>query len=493
MLCNVCGIELEKEMKFCSNCGAKLEKQIELFDGFLSYRRSTDGVLAKWIKLMLEKIGNKNIFLDLDNINKGRFDEKILDVIENSNNFLLILSKGSVDKCINKGDWVTIEISHALKNKKNIIPILVEDFKFPPDEDLTDEILRISRYNGVQFNLTHSDSAVRKLLSFMINSSNKNENYIDLNSKKHRYDYELGNHKSDLTGDTKPKTFSNSARSLNVATSGLVVVDAFIYGSKLEDLCNDESLPVRFLNINWSQTVLDKLSIAKLDFAIYNENESRNYIKTHPESGLTIYKRICYSMGGKSFSIIVAANSELINVSNKDLLKKLKGKNVYIGINSDRFINFCEILNISPIDAKKSGIHFIDIPDPSSLSVLDENPNSVLVGGQNIRFAAYKDNRYCEIVNYDNVSEKSKKFLRSASSNCIVYSKSLQDKLNISCDTFFDNLINNFNNLHNDSDFKENLINHLEIACDLPDNLNNHHDIINHILFETYRIGEPKF
>lgn len=482
MLCIVCGKKNEYTNSFCPNCGSKTEKQIEIYDGFLSYRRSYDGILAKWIKLMLEKIGGKNIFLDLENINKGRFDDKIFNVIEGSENFLLVLSENSLNDCNKEGDWISKEIGHALKNNKNIIPILVDDFKFPADSQLSAELRAISRYNGVHYTLNHSDASIRKLLSFMVSSPmSKIEKSDTLEAQK--------------THTTVPieRVFASHTQDLKVATSGLIVVDAFIFGADIQGLCKKENIDLRLYNVKWSKTILDKLSKGHLDFVDYNESESKSYIEETPNCGLVISKRVCYSMGGKSFAVIVSKNSNLVEIAPENLLSELSGKNVYVSIKSDRFVNLCKILGVTFNEAKELDIHFIDIPDPTSLSILDEDPSSVLVGGQNIRFAAHNNKNYHEILNYDSVTSEMKKYLRDSSSNCIVHSKDFEKKLNISCDEFFELLIMNFNNLHYNEKGLNNLIYDLEIACDLPDDLHDNNNIIKHILFETYRIGEPKF
>ena len=51
------------------------------------------------------------------------------------------------DRCFYDDDWVRIEISYALKLKKNIIPIMMPGFLWP--EKLPDDINEIRNLNGI--------------------------------------------------------------------------------------------------------------------------------------------------------------------------------------------------------------------------------------------------------------------------------------------------------------------------------------------------------
>lgn len=480
MKCSVCNIAIpDINSSFCPNCGNKMKTITNQFDGFISYRRSEDGVLAQWLKLMIEKIGDKTIFLDLDNINQGRFDDRILKVIKDTHNFILLLSNKSLDRCVNNDDWLSIEINQALKSKSNIIPIMIDDFVFPQKNELTEDLIEISKFNGIKYSLLHSEDVIRKILSFMVNNTEENNQNNNVEKPK-----------INQLNKTN-KVFNDDTDKIIIASTGLVVTDSFIYGSKIETFCKDEGVSVKYYAMDWSENILKKISNGKIDIGIYNEKETNNFILNNPNTNIRTTKSIGYSMGGKHFSIIVSVKSDLINTPHNELFEKLKNRNVYIGLNTDRFISFCHILGVSIEVMKSSNINFIDIPDPSSLNLLYADPSSILVGGQNIRFSVYNDSNFVEIINYDNVSDKSKIFLQQIASNCIVYSDNLKRKLFMNTDSFFDLLFHNFNMLNFDKESISNLIDNLEMACKLPENLDNHRGIIKHILYETYRIGEP--
>ena len=104
------------------------------YDIFISYRRATGKNFARIIKPELEKRGFR-VFLDFDELKDGVFDKRIMDAIKDSPIFLMILSKGALDRCVNEGDWVREEILYASEHDKHIVPVEVDkSFREIPEE-----------------------------------------------------------------------------------------------------------------------------------------------------------------------------------------------------------------------------------------------------------------------------------------------------------------------------------------------------------------------
>jgi formylglycine-generating enzyme required for sulfatase activity len=168
--CPSCGQRNPLEVKFCSSCGSEFLVVSDRFDAFISYRRETGSDLASLLKIQLENRFHKQIFLDINELQVGRFDEELLRRIEVTANFILILSRASLDRCANKSDWLKREIMHALETGRNIIPIFTEGFTFPTDEVwalLPPEMRVLPSLNGVTYSHIHQDSAIRKIASYM--------------------------------------------------------------------------------------------------------------------------------------------------------------------------------------------------------------------------------------------------------------------------------------------------------------------------------------
>lgn len=138
------------------------------YDTFISYRRDNGFYLARLVRDQLEKRGITS-FLDLEELKSGEFNKKLYDAIKNSRNFILILPKGALDRCINEDDWVRKEIFEAIKVGCNIIPILGEDFEWPRElySKMPEEIKSLEFYSGVKTSKDYLDAMIDRLISFM--------------------------------------------------------------------------------------------------------------------------------------------------------------------------------------------------------------------------------------------------------------------------------------------------------------------------------------
>lgn len=92
------------------------------YDIFISYRRDGGAQYARTLQLMLEKRGYR-VFLDYDELVDNRFSPQIEAAIRNSTVYILLLSKGSMARCANEGDWVRREIELAVAEHKHLIPV----------------------------------------------------------------------------------------------------------------------------------------------------------------------------------------------------------------------------------------------------------------------------------------------------------------------------------------------------------------------------------
>lgn len=95
------------------------------YDVFISYRREGGDKYARTIQQALEK--QYRVFLDFDELKDGVFDQRIIDAISESSVFLLILSRGALDRCVNENDWVRQEILQAVKCGCHIVPVTIDN------------------------------------------------------------------------------------------------------------------------------------------------------------------------------------------------------------------------------------------------------------------------------------------------------------------------------------------------------------------------------
>lgn len=165
--CPKCHIANDDSANFCMKCGLHLEQAVKNYDAFLSYRREGGSEAARVIKLELERLADKKIFLDVAGSYPGRFDEKLMGEIEQSRCFILLLTEGSLERCKQPGDWLAQEICHAIQMDKTIIPVMKE-FEFPSSMDEYPEAMRsLPLYNAVKYDHRLLTATVQQILSMM--------------------------------------------------------------------------------------------------------------------------------------------------------------------------------------------------------------------------------------------------------------------------------------------------------------------------------------
>ncbi len=159
-------------------------------DVFISYRKKTGREYARNIMQALKNRGCGNVFFDYDSLREGKFNDKIIDAIKESKNFILVLSKNALDRCVEEGDWVTKEVETAIKAGTNIIPVFVQNEFIEYPDNLPKSISEIKFKQAVTLHNDDGfeDSINRILLRFK-----------DLNKKKrqYRWDIYISYHSSD--------------------------------------------------------------------------------------------------------------------------------------------------------------------------------------------------------------------------------------------------------------------------------------------------------
>jgi hypothetical protein len=139
---------------------------LETYDIFISYRRDKGSEAARLLQMALSHRGYR-VFLDVDNLFSGHFDERLLQYIENAPHFILILSPGTLERSADHEDFVRRELEHALKNDRNIVPMLMPGFEFPNAADLPESLRSLERYNGIAYSHDYFDATVARLVQYM--------------------------------------------------------------------------------------------------------------------------------------------------------------------------------------------------------------------------------------------------------------------------------------------------------------------------------------
>ncbi|XP_046581452.1 LOW QUALITY PROTEIN: NAD(+) hydrolase SARM1-like [Haliotis rubra] len=156
-------------------------------DAFISYRRSNGSQLASLLKVHLQLRGF-SVFIDIERLRAGKFDENLLYSIKMAKNFILILTSNALDRClgdVDKKDWVHKEIVAALENKCNIIPVM-DNFEWPSPDLLPDDMKHLSFFNGIRWIHDYQDACVDKLEQFLrgeVNTITKRSQLVSMGSQ----------------------------------------------------------------------------------------------------------------------------------------------------------------------------------------------------------------------------------------------------------------------------------------------------------------------
>lgn len=159
------GVKVERGEFSITDENGSIDKNLDVF---ISYRRSNGSQLASLLKVHLE-IRNFSVFLDVDRLEAGKFDNNLLQSIRSAKNFILVLTPGALDRCFNdhdQHDWIHKEIACALTSQCNIIPIF-DNFSMPDPSQLPETMRPVTSYNGVKWIHDYQEACVEKIDRFI--------------------------------------------------------------------------------------------------------------------------------------------------------------------------------------------------------------------------------------------------------------------------------------------------------------------------------------
>lgn len=143
------------------------------YDIFISYRRKGAGAgVAGELQAKLTNRGY-NVFLDVDEIVSGTFPEQIDHAIRESSDFLLILSSGMLDRCVDENDWVRHEIMLAEELKKNIIGVALPGFIMPEAEELPEPLRDLPNKQVFLWSHEYRNASIEKVVQNLVSSEKK--------------------------------------------------------------------------------------------------------------------------------------------------------------------------------------------------------------------------------------------------------------------------------------------------------------------------------
>lgn len=138
-------------------------------DIFISYRRRGGEHLAGRIADALKSKGFA-AFMDVDDLRAGKFDEALVGTIHEAKDVLVILTPGCLERCNDESDWLRREIREAIRQERNIVPIVARGFEMPCAADLPDDIASLPSYQALLLDHELFNECIIKLVRLYLNS-----------------------------------------------------------------------------------------------------------------------------------------------------------------------------------------------------------------------------------------------------------------------------------------------------------------------------------
>jgi tetratricopeptide (TPR) repeat protein len=144
---------------------ARIEKSV-----FISYRRTN----FPWALAIYQELTHKgyDVFLDYLSIDSGNFEKVILENIKARAHFLVILTLSSLERCQEPEDWLRREIETAIGEKRNIVPVMLENFDFGNPlvrQALTGKLSSLNKFNGLRVYTEYFFEAMDRLRNRYLN------------------------------------------------------------------------------------------------------------------------------------------------------------------------------------------------------------------------------------------------------------------------------------------------------------------------------------
>ncbi len=190
------------------------------YDVFISYRRDGGDTLAQLIYDRLTERGYR-VFLDIESLRSGKFNEKLLEVISQCKDLVVILPPGALERCREEGDWLYLELSHALAERKNVVPVMMKGFAWP--EDMPAGLEELKHFNGIQDSKDYFDAVIDKMTTLLQSRASVSARLLRKIQKRKKHFY------------IKKKVKTYKKVLIGILTAGIVVAAAIFIPKLIED------------------------------------------------------------------------------------------------------------------------------------------------------------------------------------------------------------------------------------------------------------------
>ena len=144
---------------------------------FLSYRRSDCEAAAQTMYYcLIGKVDGIQLFRDSDTLQPGMVFSDVIDqCIANCDAVVMLIGKKwltakgeSGQLRLNEdGDWVRLEIASALRQRKRVLPCLIDGARMPSAAQLPDDLKEVAKCHATPVSMAHFDRDVGPLIKVL--------------------------------------------------------------------------------------------------------------------------------------------------------------------------------------------------------------------------------------------------------------------------------------------------------------------------------------
>lgn len=132
------------------------------YEVVVSYYTNAGETLACLIneRLKQRKI---NVFYDTETSGNDCAQESVLKIVDNCDDFIIVLPQHSLDECNSENDRMRKIIAYAIQKKKNIIPVVMRNFAFP--ESVPKDIEELRTMKSVCADIDYFEETFERIFS----------------------------------------------------------------------------------------------------------------------------------------------------------------------------------------------------------------------------------------------------------------------------------------------------------------------------------------
>lgn len=279
-----------------------------------------------------------------------------------------------------------------------------------------------------------------------------------------------------------------------IADSTLIVVKAILLGWRLERLLARYGRDLTYVQLPWADGLVRDVAEGLLETAVYNEKRTESLCSGSViGEKVTIVGRFGHSMGGRNFYLLAARDGKWGTSNAVEFLEDPQGASIAVPEDSDMFANLLVALNTDKAGLRDKDIEILDVPHHLGLEIFHLNKDVLVVGGQNLRMHARVSGRFFELLNCEMLTDEQQRVLWESAANVMVANTGWLSELSINPSDLHTELMRNFLWSWATPTTYEDRVRELAMFASFPPGTSAHdrERLVRHVLYETYRFGEP--